>query len=102
VGGRTWQTCPIDQTAHQGTRPSGQPGAPGQFGVLVPAGLLVAVPAAVLVPVGATGGVLLRDIALFAVAAIALPLVTAVGGLLYVDQRIRREGFDLALPAQTG
>jgi hypothetical protein len=72
------------------------------FGVLALTGLLVGVLTAVLVPVGAAGGLLLRDVALFAVAAIALPLVTAVGGLLYVDQRIRREGFDLALPAQAG
>lgn len=70
------------------------------FGVLALTGLLVAVLAAVLVPVGAAVG--LRSITTFAVAMIAQPLVTAVGGLLYLDQRIRRERFDLALLAQAG
>jgi hypothetical protein len=65
-------------------------------------GLLVALLAAVLVPVGAAGGLLPQNIAVFAAATIALPLVNAVGGLLYIDQRIRRERFDLAFLEQAG
>ncbi len=62
----------------------------------------MAAPAAVLVPVGFAGGFLPRVIADFAVATIALPLVIAGGGLIYLGQRIQRERFDLALLAQAG
>ena len=71
------------------------------FGVLLLVGLLVAV-LAVVVPALAAAGGLLPEAGVVVVATIALPLVTAVGGLLYVDQRIRRERFDLALLPQAG
>jgi hypothetical protein len=81
------------------------------FGVLLLAGLLVAVPAVVLIglaggfsvasapTVGATISV---GIAMVVVSTFATPFSTGVIGLLYVDQRIRRERFDGELARAAG
>lgn len=81
------------------------------FGVVLVAGLVITVPLGVLVAIigpaqfsgvqpGATfGGAVVVAIVTVVVSTLATPFVLGVTGLLHVDQRIRRERFDLELGA---
>jgi Na+/serine symporter len=75
------------------------------FGILLLSGLIVIIPAVVvmglfgaLAPEPADTATLVRTaIAYVVVGTLATPFVTGVTGLLYVDQRIRQERLDLEL-----
>jgi hypothetical protein len=80
------------------------------FGILALTGVLVGVPAIAVIGVlggfslapPTTGGTILLSIGTIVVTTFAVPFATGVTGLLYVDQRIRRERFDVDLMQSSG
>jgi hypothetical protein len=80
------------------------------FGILALTGLLVGVPAIAVIGVlggfslepATTGSMILSSIGIIVATTFAVPFATGVTGLLYVDQRIRRERFDVDLMRSSG
>jgi hypothetical protein len=80
------------------------------FGILLLSGLLVGVPAIIVIglfgvftPESPDAAAMVRAaIASLLVATFSTPFITGIVGLLYVDQRIRKERLDLQFPRSSG